>query len=974
MDSFRNIRDDGILDVANAAERLVLLPSVGFVVLQLDTMGLWGWNGSSWVALGSGGGGGTPGGPNRAVQYNNAGVFDGTSNLVYDGTTLKTNSINITSAPANAIIYQDASQIATGDTLATRLQNNTLDTAIGSYFQGSGADLTQTDVFLTDNAQSTSVVTLVFNGTDNCATVVTAWNTANPTNTVTQIGGNGTDVLSAQTITLSSGKASFNSGNSTIPLFAAPVSGVLFNVVDYNNVLGFFGTGDYTNLTGLPGTSNVFAVVDAGFAKNSVMFQSLGATSIFAQNGSNGVGININANQFKGGFNAGNNSFNVDGAAFCSWSDGTHNFQLPAGVAPTTGQVLGVSFISGSDYFLSFQNAGSGTVPTGSTEFQYLKWDTGTSLPVWNNLYAQTDDTGANLHTIYGYKALGITNTNVNPLGSYANTALGAYTLSNLAGTQDNRNTALGFSAGSQIPQSTRSTYVGYQVYGNGAVTSIDGSYFGADVIISNGTGNSYFGVQGQISGTQNSSFGSYNVLNGSKNGVFGTNITLANVTTANYNLLLGANLTTGSNNFLAGFGGPGNITSGNSNLGILGCNNVTTGNNNVGLGSGSLQTVTTGSNNTGIAGGDVLTGITFQSIAIGESSFAGTNGLAIGTGAVAQDYSIALGQNSVTTGVSQFVAGSNNQAMTDVWFGQGQNGQGAWTLHGSEPLLNSNGSGGDLNIIAGRGTGLQSGGTLNLGSGYTGGVSGTTPNTPFYGIRLSTAQNQLSLGDPYNAIPGILFVTATPTMVIDYSASTLSVVNLNGVDVWGSFDLVNNRVAIGDVSSTHNASVISVDDPAQTANLDVLRLNFAPSYGASPTATMDNSSGKFVRYNNEGVQGSGVVSIVGENSIIGQTTDFTSTTIYTPIADGLFEVGSYAECTTAATSGNYQLIVRWTDNVGAEAQNLGSLNVGTTGFIANPTTTIFAKSGQPIAIQATGVGVVGTATYNAYFYVKRIV
>ena len=118
MDSFRNIRDDGILDVANAAERLVLLPSVGFVVLQLDTMGLWGWNGSSWVALGSGGGGGTPGGPNRAVQYNNAGVFDGTSNLVYDGTTLKTNSINITSAPANAIIYQDASQIATGDTLA----------------------------------------------------------------------------------------------------------------------------------------------------------------------------------------------------------------------------------------------------------------------------------------------------------------------------------------------------------------------------------------------------------------------------------------------------------------------------------------------------------------------------------------------------------------------------------------------------------------------------------------------------------------------------------------------------------------------------------------------------------------------------------------------------------------------------------------------------------------------------------------
>lgn len=59
MTTFRNIRDDGILPVANVQERLALMPTDGLVVEQLDTHTLYIWNGitMAWIAVGTGGGG-----------------------------------------------------------------------------------------------------------------------------------------------------------------------------------------------------------------------------------------------------------------------------------------------------------------------------------------------------------------------------------------------------------------------------------------------------------------------------------------------------------------------------------------------------------------------------------------------------------------------------------------------------------------------------------------------------------------------------------------------------------------------------------------------------------------------------------------------------------------------------------------------------------------------------------------------------
>jgi hypothetical protein len=61
-------------------------------------------------------------------------------------------------------------------------------------------------VFTADTAGANgNNISLVFDGVDDIDTVVNAWNVANPTNTVSH-NGTGTDVLSAGTINLASGR------------------------------------------------------------------------------------------------------------------------------------------------------------------------------------------------------------------------------------------------------------------------------------------------------------------------------------------------------------------------------------------------------------------------------------------------------------------------------------------------------------------------------------------------------------------------------------------------------------------------------------------------------------------------------------------------------------------------------------------------------------------------------------------------
>lgn len=96
----------------------------------------------SWYYTGGGNGGGTPGGANSSVQFNNAGAFDGTANLTFDGTDL--------SAAANVTV---------GDTLTATQVNTTslLTTDAIIYGTATATNVTAANVTATGNLQVTGV-------------------------------------------------------------------------------------------------------------------------------------------------------------------------------------------------------------------------------------------------------------------------------------------------------------------------------------------------------------------------------------------------------------------------------------------------------------------------------------------------------------------------------------------------------------------------------------------------------------------------------------------------------------------------------------------------------------------------------------------------------------------------------------------------------------------------------------------------
>jgi hypothetical protein len=97
---FRNIRDDGILPVANATERLSLTPSDGLVVEQLDTHTLYVWNAvtSTWIVVG----GGTGGTNSFVTIQTDSGTYP-TATSATDTLDITTNNPSFLSIVGNAI-------------------------------------------------------------------------------------------------------------------------------------------------------------------------------------------------------------------------------------------------------------------------------------------------------------------------------------------------------------------------------------------------------------------------------------------------------------------------------------------------------------------------------------------------------------------------------------------------------------------------------------------------------------------------------------------------------------------------------------------------------------------------------------------------------------------------------------------------------------------------------------------------------
>ena len=112
MDNFRNIRDEGVQKVSNATERLLILPSDGYLVEQLDNNSLWAWNFvlATWVNIG----GSSGSDPSFGVIQTDTGT--------YPAAAIPTDSFTITTAAPS--VYSFGGNALT-DTVTLSIQNAT---------------------------------------------------------------------------------------------------------------------------------------------------------------------------------------------------------------------------------------------------------------------------------------------------------------------------------------------------------------------------------------------------------------------------------------------------------------------------------------------------------------------------------------------------------------------------------------------------------------------------------------------------------------------------------------------------------------------------------------------------------------------------------------------------------------------------------------------------------------------------------
>lgn len=137
------------------------------------------------------------------------------------------------------------------------------------------------------------------------------------------------------------------------------------------------------------------------------------------------------------------------------------------------------------------------------------------------------------------------------------------------------------------------------------------------------------------------------------------------------------------------------------------------------------------------------------SSVAIGSAASAGTGGnpaVAIGQDTVAVGDSVAISRSATTTAAGQFVCGSGNPAITDVYFNKG-------VVHATPTAWTLNGTGGSGTDIAGGK--LQLAGGKPTGSGVGGSVVIQTAPAGTTGTTLRSLSDRLTVDHLGNIYPG---------------------------------------------------------------------------------------------------------------------------------------------------------------------------------------------------------------------------
>ena len=140
--------------------------------------------GGAWVSNAAvGGGGGTPGGANTTIQYNNTGSFNGSANLTFNGTTLNAASINVSTGN---LTFTTTAQRFVGDFTNTTISSRT------NFVTGTANS--STGIYALPSGTSTAASWQATNSSDptNASKVLISTNGTTDVQIVSGVNGTGT--------------------------------------------------------------------------------------------------------------------------------------------------------------------------------------------------------------------------------------------------------------------------------------------------------------------------------------------------------------------------------------------------------------------------------------------------------------------------------------------------------------------------------------------------------------------------------------------------------------------------------------------------------------------------------------------------------------------------------------------------------------------------------------------------------------
>lgn len=127
--------------------------------------------------------------------------------------------------------------------------------------------------------------------------------------------------------------------------------------------------------------------------------------------------------------------------------------------------------------------------------------------------------------------------------------------------------------------------------------------------------------------------------------------------------------------------------------------------------------------------------------------------------------------------------------------------------------------------------------------------------------------------------------------------------------------------------------------------------------------------------YNGNSTTANGVASIVGNIDLSAQAATISDTTIFTPLAAGMYRASVYVEVTTAGTAGTLAVQIKYSDDNGAQAVDplpVATLSLAATGFSQG---IIVIRSGSATAIKynTTATGILGSPRYALKIVLERL-